>query len=135
MFDFLLVLMIVFLLFYVFGIWYMWMLLIVFLICGLIKWELILLLLYWFFVLVLIVVDVFIGWFYIDNYKFVEFYWCLMLYCVVVVFFDLRVKIFLNNVCWIVGVVMFFVVFWKVILFFYILSLFFEFMFLIDECF
>lgn len=115
------------------GIFYTQVPLIAFVICGLVKRELARLPLFWFSVSGLIVLDLMVGWFYVDNHKFVELYWCLTLAVVTASPPELRKKIFANNSRWILAAVMLFAVLWKAISVSYTSGAFFEFTLLTDE--
>lgn len=131
-FDLLAVLTIVLMMMHAPGIWYTRTPLIAFLICGLIKRELTRLPIFWFSISGLIAADVITGWFFVDNHKFVELYWCLTMFCIASAPLAIREEVRTMNARWMLGAVMLFAVLWKGISYSYMSGQFFEFTLLTD---
>ena len=131
-FDLLCVMTTVLLFFHAPGIWYSRTPLVVFLVCGLIRRELTRLPVFWFCVSGLVLADVVAGWFFVDNHKYVEFYWCFTMFVVTLLPPNLKANALKMNGRLMLGMIMLFAVLWKAISYSYMSGQFFEYVLLTD---
>lgn len=116
------------------GIWYTQTPLVAFIVCGFIRRELLSNSVYWLGICGLLAADLMIAWFYVDNHKFVELYWCsAILAATFATSASDRMAVLQWNARLLLAAVMLFAVLWKAISYSYMSGEFFEYVLITDE--